>query len=192
MHFLLPFLAADTAPAPSALSSGIDAVTKVLGPFGVEPTLLLGQAVNFCVVAAIVYYFAIKPVLATVDERNKKIAEGLQFAEDSKKKLAQAEVQQADILKQASLEGKKVIGEARDTGKALVDKAAQDATRTAEEIVKKGNEAVALERSQMLNDLRREVAQLVVTTANRVLARDLTAEERARFNTAAAQDLSKN
>jgi F-type H+-transporting ATPase subunit b len=192
MHFLLPFLAADTAPAPSALSSGIDAVTKVLGPFGVEPTLLLGQAVNFCVVAAIVYYFAIKPVLATVDERNKKIAEGLQYAEDSKKKLAQAEIQQADILKQASLEGKKVIGEARDTGKALVDKAAQDATRTAEEIVKKGHEAVALERSQMLNDLRREVAQLVVTTANRVLARDLTAEERARFNAAAAQDLSKN
>ena len=191
MHLaLLPFLAA--ADAPSALDSGLEAVKQVLGPFGVKPELLLAQIINFGVVAAIIYYFAVKPVLATVDSRNQKIAEGLQHTEDMKQKLADTETRQAEVLKQASLEGKKVIAEARDTGKALVDKAAADATRTAEDIIKKGHEANALERSQMLNDLRREVAQLVVTTTNRVLGRDLTAEERARFNTSAAADLSKN
>ena len=192
MHLaLLPLLAA-TADSPSALDSGVEAVKQVLGPFGVKPELLLAQIINFGIVAAVVYYFAVKPVLATVDSRNQKIADGLQYAEDVKKKLSETEVQQAEVLKQASLEGKKVIAEARDTGKALVEKASADAARSAEDIVKKGHENIALERSQMLNELRREVAQLVVSTTNRVLGRDLTPEERARFNTSAAADLSKN
>jgi len=190
-HEILPFLTL-AADSPSAMDSGLEAVKQVLGPFGVKPMLLLAQIVNFGIVAAVIYYFAVKPVIATVDTRNKTIADGLQNAEEVKRKLAETEAKQAEVLKQASLEGKKVIAEARDTGKALVDKAAQDATRTAEDIIKKGNEAVALERQKMLSDLRREVATLVVTTANRVLGRDLTADERARFNTSAAQDLSKN
>jgi F-type H+-transporting ATPase subunit b len=176
----------------SALSGGIDAVSKVLGPFGVKPALLIAQIINFCIVAFVVYTFGIKKVLVTMDERNKKIADGLQYAKDMQKRLADTEVQQVEVLKLASLEGKKVITEARDSAKALVEKAAQDATRQSEDILKKGQAAIALERQQMLNDLRREVAALVVSTTNRVLGRDLTAEERARFNASAAQDLSKN
>jgi F-type H+-transporting ATPase subunit b len=193
MHLdLLPLLLAAADDKPSALASGLDAVKQVLGPFGVKPILLLAQIINFSIVAFVIYRFAIKPVLATVDERNKKIADGLQYADVIKKKLVETEAQQAEVLKQASLEGKKIIGEARDTGKALVDKAAQEATRNAEDIVKKGQQAIALEREKMLADLRREVAQLVVATTNRVLGRDLTPEERARFAAGAAEDLSKN
>ncbi len=190
MHDAFHLVLAATDAAPSG--SPLEIVSKIFGPFGVKPALLIAQIINFGIVSAIVYYFAIKPVLANVDERGKKIAEGLKYTEDMKIKLAQTEQQQAEVLKQASLEGKKVIGEARDTAKALVDKAAQDATRTAEDIIKKGQEAVALERQKMLNDLRKEVATLVVATANRVLGRDLTADERARFNSSAAADLSKN
>jgi len=189
---ILPLLAAATPDAPSAMSSGIDAIQQVVGPFGVKPGLLIAQIINFCVVAFVVYQFGIKGLLATVDDRNKQIASGLQYAEEMKKKLADTEVQQAEVLKQASLEGKKVIAEARDTAKALAEKVSQDAARQAEDTLKKGQAAIALERQQMLGDLRREVATLVVSTANRVLGRDLTAEERARYNASAAQDLSKN
>ncbi len=193
MHFeIIPLLAAATDNSSSVFNSGIDAVQQVVGPFGVKPGLLIAQIINFAVVAFVVYQFGIKAVLKTMDERNKKIADGLKYADDMKKKLADTEVQQAEVLKQASLEGKKVIGEARDTAKALADKIAQDATRQAEDTLKKGQSAIALERQQMLNDLRREVATLVVSTTHRVLGRDLTPEERARYNASAAQDMSKN
>ncbi len=191
-HEFLPLFTAAVEAAPAATSGGLEAVQQVLGPFGVKPLFLAAQIVNFGLVAAVVYYFAIRPVIATVDTRNKEIAAGLKYAEDMKKSLADTQTQQAEILKQASLEGKKVIAEARDTAKALVEKASQDATKSAEDIIKKGQAAVALERQQMLNDLRREVAQLVIATSQRVLGRDLTADEKTRFNTSAAADLSKN
>jgi F-type H+-transporting ATPase subunit b len=189
---LFPLLTAAVETAPAASAGGLEAIQQVLGPFGVKPLFLAAQIVNFGVVAAVVYYFAIRPVIATTEARKTEIASGLKYAEEMKHKLAETQKQQEEILKQASLEGKKVIAEARDTGKALVEKATQDATRTAEDIIKKGQSAVALERQQMLNELRREVAQLVVATSQRVLGRDLTADERARFNTSAASDLSKN
>ncbi len=191
MHDLLPLLAATGSEAASN-GSPLEIVKQIFGPFAVKPVFLIAQIVNFSLIAVLVYYFAIRPVLATVDARNKEIAAGLKYAEDMKKKLADTERQQAEVLKQASLEGKQVIAEARDTAKALVEKAAQDATRTAEDLIKKGQAATALERQQMLNDLRREVATLVVATANRVLGRELTPDERARFNASAAADLSKN
>jgi F-type H+-transporting ATPase subunit b len=193
MHFeIIPLLAAATDNTPSVLDSGIDAIQQVVGPFGVKPTLLIAQIINFAIVAFVVYQFGIKAVLVTMDERNKKIADGLKYTDEMKKKLADTEVQQMEVLKQASLEGKKVITEARDTAKALAEKVAQDATRQAEDTLKKGQAAIALERQQMLNDLRREVATLVVSTTHRVLDRDLTPEERARYNASAAQDMSKN
>jgi F-type H+-transporting ATPase subunit b len=193
MHFeIIPLLAAATDNTPSVLDSGIDAIQQVVGPFGVKPTLLIAQIINFAIVAFVVYQFGIKAVLVTMDERNKKIADGLKYTDERKKKLADTEVQQMEVLKQASLEGKKVITEARDTAKALAEKVAQDATRQAEDTLKKGQAAIALERQQMLNDLRREVATLVVSTTHRVLDRDLTPEERARYNASAAQDMSKN
>jgi len=193
MHFeIIPLLAAATDNTPSVLDSGIDAIQQVVGPFGVKPTLLIAQIINFAIVAFVVYQFGIKAVLVTMDERNKKIADGLKYTDEMKKKLADTEVQQMEVLKQASLEGKKVITEARDTAKALAEKVAQDATRQAEDTLKKGLAAIALERQQMLNDLRREVATLVVSTTHRVLDRDLTPEERARYNASAAQDMSKN
>ena len=50
--------------------------------------------------------------------------------------------------------------------------------------------AIALEHKQMLNEARGEIARLVVTTTERVLAKKLTDADRASYNDAAAKELS--
>jgi F-type H+-transporting ATPase subunit b len=169
-----------------------DTASRIATNFHVEWHYFIGQTVNFCIVAFVLYHFGFKTVLATVDERNRRIAEGLQYTEDMKKKLADAEKQHAEILQKASREAQAIVAEARETGKALIDRATQEAARQAEEIAKKGREAIVMEHEKMLHDLRREVANLVVGTTSRVLGRDLTPDERSRFAADAARDLSNN
>ena len=70
---------------------GETAVTRLMGTFGVQSELLIAQILNFCLVAYLLYRFAIKPTLKTVEERQKKIADGLQYAESMKQQLAAAE-----------------------------------------------------------------------------------------------------
>ncbi|MGA2053364.1 MAG: F0F1 ATP synthase subunit B [Opitutales bacterium] len=191
LHSLLPILA-EAAPTAPDSGSAIDVIQSIFGPFGVKPYFLLAQVINFAAVCYVLNRFAFKPVLATLDERQKKIAEGLQYTEEMKIKLADAKNKHAEILRRAAAEAHQIEVNARNAAKRIVDKATASAAQQAEAIIKNGEQAVALERQQMLAELRREVAQLVLDTTGRVLARDLTPDERSRFSATAAQDLSKN
>ena len=64
--------------------------------FGVDLPTLIAQMVNFCIVAFVIYKFAVKPIAATLDERQQKIADGLQYAEEMKVQLAAAERERAE------------------------------------------------------------------------------------------------
>ncbi len=182
-----------SAAQDAAAATGGNPITEIASQFGVDWAKLGFQTLNFVVVAGLMYFLAFKPVLATLEERQTKIAEGLKYAEEMKAKLADAERQHQEVLKQASLEAQRIVHEARDTAKALVEKATKEASTEAEQILKKGNEAIALERQQMLNDVRREVARLVVDTTSKVLDRTLSEPEKKTFAEAAAKEIySKN
>ena len=59
-------------------------LTMIVDKFGVSWPTLIAQMVNFCLVAVVLYKFAVKPIAATLDERRQKIADGLQYAEEMK------------------------------------------------------------------------------------------------------------
>ena len=73
-------------------------ITMLAGQFGVDFPFLAAQVLNFGIVALILYQFAFKPVLATLDQRQKKISDGLQYAEEMKKRLADAEKRYEEII----------------------------------------------------------------------------------------------
>jgi F-type H+-transporting ATPase subunit b len=64
MAFLPVILAAAT-------EHSVETEGNLLGQFGIEGPFLLSQIISFCVVAFVLYRFAFKPVLATIDERQK-------------------------------------------------------------------------------------------------------------------------
>lgn len=176
--------------AATATPEDANAVQILFGKFGVQPQLILAQTVNFCLVAFLLWKFAFKRVAATIDERQKKIADGLQYAEEMKQRLADAEKQHAETLKQAAAEAQQMLQEARDNAKAYEDRKLQEATARAEGLIKKAQDAIALEKQQMLQEVRQEVARLVVLTSSKVLDRELDAEDRSRFNEAAIRELA--
>ena len=55
----------------------------------------------------------------------------------------------------------------------------------------KAQAAIELEKTKMLAEARTEVARLVVETTQKVLAKELSENERTRFNEAAARELTK-
>ncbi len=160
--------------------------------FGIDLPYLIAQIVSFSVVAFLLYKFAFKPVLATIDERQAKIEEGLNYAEEMKAKLAETEVQHAAKIKEASLEAQQIIKEARDTGKEMIEKHSQEATERAEQLMAKAEQAIELEHKKMLVDVREEIARLVALTTSRVLSRDLSEDERSRYVASATQELDRN
>ena len=162
----------------------------MLVQFGIEPVFLVMQIISFGILAFVFYKFMIKPVIVTVDERTKKIESGLQYAEEMQKKLAATQDETAAIVKKASLEAGRIVDEARKTAKDCLDRQTQEAAAKSNDLLVKAQQAIELEHKKMLADARTEIARLVVTTTERVLAKKLTDADRAAYNDAAARELS--
>src|ERR1700678_215916 len=114
------------AAAPAADAAAPSGITKITQDFGISTPFILAQIINFTVVAFILWKFAFKPVLATLDERQKKIASGLQYADDMKAKLEAVQQESVASAKRAQAEATKIIDEARKAAKEFLDKQTQE------------------------------------------------------------------
>lgn len=197
--FLLPLGLIAAPDATAELVEGASEVaaveegnklTMITEKFGVTLPTLVAQMVNFCIVALALYFLAVKPVAATLDERQQKIADGLQYAEEMKTQLAEAERERAEKVKQAAIDAQAILTEAREQSKEMIEQKTQEAAAQAEAIIRKASEATELERQKMLSDVRQEVARLVVATSSKVLSRDLSDTEKQTFSDSAAKELA--
>lgn len=179
----LSFLAASTAHAAGESS--------LVGQFGLDLKLIIAQAINFAIVAYLLWRFAYKPVMVTLDERQRKIAEGLQFAEEAKTQLAETEKRQAEVLREANTQAQAILHEARENARQFEDKMKTETASQIEEMRKRADEANELERQKMLGEVRQEIARLVVLTSEKVLQRELGGDEKNRLNESAAREIAR-
>jgi F-type H+-transporting ATPase subunit b len=164
--------------------------TKIMHDFGISLPGIAAQVLNVGIVVFILWKFAFKPVLATLDERQQKIASGLQYADEMKLKLEAAQQESAASAKRAQLESTRIIEEARKSAKEFLDKQSHETATKANDILVKAQQAIELEKKKMLAEARTEIARLVVVTTQRVLARELSDADRSRYNDAAARELT--
>src|SRR3990167_5770479 len=88
-------------------------MSELFEAFGVNWKLLLVQAVNFGLLLSVLTYFLYKPVLRIIDERQKKIAEGVKTAEEAARKLADAKVEGDGMIGTAAKEAEQLVAAAR-------------------------------------------------------------------------------
>ena len=65
-------------------ASASEKIDRIIGDFGVEWPMLIAQAVNFTLVAFVIYKFGFKGILSTIKEREKQISDSLKHAETIK------------------------------------------------------------------------------------------------------------
>jgi F-type H+-transporting ATPase subunit b len=172
------------------LASLTDTAQGIVETFGIDWPMLIAQAINFLIVAFVIWKFAFKNILSTIKEREKQIADSLRNADKIKLELEETEKQQQETLQEASLEAKKTISIAQEQAKAFIEEQKEDARKQAEEIITKAKLAMEQERELVLREAREEIASLVVLTTSKVLSKDLSEDEKERFSAKATEELN--
>lgn len=173
----------------AATDSGADA--GLVGQFGIDLKLIAAQVVNFVIVAFLLWRFAFKPVMVTLDERQDKIAAGLKFAEESKIRLEETEKRQAEVLREANRKAHEILHEARDKAQQFEEKMKSETAAQIEQMHRRAEEANERERQKILSEVRQEIARLVVLTSGKVLERELSGDEKSRLNQSAAEEIAR-
>lgn len=134
---------------------------------------LIAQAIAF---AALIWLVATKiwpPLLAAIEERQKKIAEGLAAADNSQKALAEAEARANDELKAARSKANEIIEQAHQRANQIVEAARHDAVEEGvrQKAIVEADIAASANRAREY--LRKQVSQLAVSGAEKLIRREI-------------------
>jgi F-type H+-transporting ATPase subunit b len=173
-----------------AQASILDMARETGETFGFDVWIFLSQVISFVIVALVLRQFAYKPILAVLEERRQRIAEGLLNAEKIKQQLAEAEQRHAEILTKANAQAQKMIEEARESAAHVAERKQQEAVAAAEQIMAKAREASAIEHERTMTELKRELGRLVVNTTAKVTGKVLTSEDQKRLQDEAARQIA--
>jgi F-type H+-transporting ATPase subunit b len=165
-------------------------IEEIAQRFGVDWSHLIAQTISFCIVAALLYRFAYHPVLAMLEERRKRIKDGLAAAEKNKADLAETQAQRAQVIAEANEQANRLIDEARNSAARIRDQKVQEAVAAAEQIAANARQEAAREHDRMLAELKREVGRLVVETTAAVSGKVLSADDQHRLAEETANQLS--
>lgn len=134
---------------------------------------LLAQLINFALLLIVLSIFAYRPAIRLLDERRRRIQEGLEASEQAKQRAAQAEQDVQAQLERARQEGQAVIGQAQQIAARIQEEAHQEARQDAEALLTRARSEIQLERDSAIAELRREFASLTIEAAEKVIGQAL-------------------
>jgi F-type H+-transporting ATPase subunit b len=148
-----------------------------LATLGFDIPSLIVYVVNFCLLVAILYYFAYKPFLSMMDERSRRIKEGLEAAERAKEESAAMQADMERRLEEAHKEGQEFINRTREIADRYLDEEREKARREAEAFLERARADIQRERDDAMDEVRRHFADLAVRAAEQVIGRSLDEED---------------
>ncbi len=148
---------------------------------GINLPQLLAQIVNFIVLLLILRFTLYKPVLRMLDDRRKRIAEGLGAAEAARAEASDAQAQIQAQLDEARGQGQEIVANAQQVASRVQDEARDQAERDREAAAQRSRQEIQLERDRAIADLRAEFAEITVSAAERVIRQSLDGEAHQRI-----------
>jgi F-type H+-transporting ATPase subunit b len=136
---------------------------------------IIGQMLAFAVFVFLTYRFVWPPIVAALEERAKKIAEGLQSAERAEKDLELAKQKAAQQIKEAKEQASVLIDQANKRANQIVEEAKQQALLESERIKASAQAELESEVTQAREHLRKQVARLAIAGAEKILAQSIDA-----------------
>jgi F-type H+-transporting ATPase subunit b len=134
---------------------------------------LVIQGLVFFAVAWVVKVAFWSDIIAAIETRQKKIADGLAAANQSQKDLDEAEKRSKEIIREARDRAAQIVDMASKRSNEIVEDAKGTAATEAQRLVSQARDEVAREISRAREDLAREVGRLAVQGARRLLEREI-------------------
>jgi F-type H+-transporting ATPase subunit b len=134
---------------------------------------LIVQMLVFIVLIWFTMKFVWPMILGPMEERSRKIADGLAAASKSQHELDEADKRSKEILREARDRAAQIVDMAGKRSNELVEEAKGTASSEAQRLVAQARDEVARESSRAREQLSKEVGKLAVQGASRLLEREI-------------------
>ena len=142
---------------------------EIIKNFGVNPILLAAQIINFLIIFFILKKFLYKPVLDLLKKRRITIQEGIEHAEEARVKLEKVVIEEKNILKNAQMQAKKIIEDAREESIGVIKQLNDNAKKQTEKMLKDAKDQIIRESIETEKRLAVKTSKLAVSFLEKTL-----------------------
>lgn len=134
---------------------------------------LIGQMITFTLLVWFTMQYVWPPLIEALEERKKKIAEGLAAAEKGQEDIKLAEKKAAKYLKEAKAESANIITLAQKRANEVVEESKETAKLEGERMIEAAKAQIEQEMQQAKENLRKEVSSLALKAAEQILQEEI-------------------
>ena len=139
--------------------------------------LLFWMTIIFAIVFFILAKFGFPIITGMVEKRNKRIDDALSAARVAEEALERLSQEQERILSETRSEQARMLQEAASQRDAMIARAREDARLQADALIKEAKERINEEKEAALRDVRREVALMSISIAEKVVRKEMSSEK---------------
>lgn len=132
--------------------------------------------VSFIIVFVILAKFGFPALVNMVNERKQYIDDSLKSAREANEKLSHIKEESESILVEARKEQARILKEAMDTRNKIVNEAKDKAKAEGGRLLEEARKQIQKEKDDAIRDIRKQVAELSVEVAEKVLRKQLSSE----------------
>jgi len=139
------------------------------GGLSIDPSIVITQMFNFVILLVILKFLLYKPLLKVMQDREKRISDGLDNADKADRMLAESEQTRLETIKAAKMESHGILDNARKSAEDARTNMLREAEEEAAKIVQSGRNVLDLERNKAAQELKVQAVDLIIQTAEKVL-----------------------
>lgn len=164
---------------------------ELFSNLGVNWKLLFSQAVNFFLVLWLLNRFVFRKLLSLLEERRKKIEQGLELRDRAEKEVAQIGNARHRALQEIKKEAEVVLSQANAQGRQKEQELLKAAREQQDAILLKAREQGEKDKEDMLKEAQNEIRMRALLLAEQALGRTLTPKDEARIAKEVVQSLQQ-
>lgn len=138
---------------------------------------LIGQAIAFFIFVVFCMKYVWPPIMTALQERQKKIADGLAASDRAARDLELAQEKAAQELREAKQEAAALIEQANKRANQIVEASKDDARKEGQKLIEQAKAEIEQERNQAREALRAEIAAIAIAGAEKILETSVDADK---------------
>jgi F-type H+-transporting ATPase subunit b len=142
-----------------------------------ELGLLFWTLLAFLIVFFVLKKYAWGPILASLDKRERTIADSLESAERVKREMAQLKNENEELMAKAREERSVMLREARDTKDKIVAEAKEQSKIEANKIIAEAQQQINAQKMAAITDVKNQVGKLVIEVTEKILRKELASKD---------------
>jgi F-type H+-transporting ATPase subunit b len=150
---------------------------------------LLGQTVAFVIFIAICWKYVWPPIIAIMEEREKRISDGLEAAKKADDSLEEAQLAFDQEMNKAKAEAAEILEKANARASQIVNDATSKAETEAEKILTSASKTIENDVNKAKEELRHKMSELIIETSEKILGEEITPDKHQELLAKAASEL---